>query len=135
MANTKKSTYLASGNSSVIIYHTIAYVDADETNMIVYDSSVVAALFPSKVDPLNCRINAIWFSTNSAAGLMKLLWDASTKVLAVALPKNNMLKTDFRKLGGLANTGGTGKTGDILLTTSGFTTGESITLVLDVRPS
>ena len=60
--------------------------------------------------------------------------DATTDVNALALPPSVSTKLCFEKVGGLTNTGGAGITGDILLTTTGLAAGDSLTLILTVRP-
>ena len=64
---------------------------------------------------------------------VSILWDASTDVLAVKLPQNQSGTFDFRKIGGLKNNSGTGKTGDVLLTTVGHTSGDSYMVILHMR--
>lgn len=135
MANTKTTTYTVEGNKSVGVYFNVSYVDSQETGTIIYDSSVVAARLGLE-DPLNCKIYSIKCSSNSAAAVASILWDATTDVTAFAFPKGTCYaKHCFKEVAGLPNTAGSGKTGDILFTCTGLAAGESITLVLDVRPS
>jgi hypothetical protein len=75
------------------------------------------------------KINKIWASTDGMA--VRLLWDATTDVLAWALPANVTYGLDFSQFGGIQNNSGTGKTGDLVLTTVGHTSGDTYTLVLE----
>lgn len=59
-----------------------------------------------------------------------LLWDADTDVRMVDLAGDGTF--DFTTFGGLPNNGGTGVTGDINLTTTGHTSGDSYTIVLEM---
>lgn len=134
MANTNTSQYLMSGPGRVIIHLVIDSDGTEETDLVVYDSSAVATLI-GKTDTLNCRINSIMYSTNSLLGVVKLEWDATTDILAWALPASgNSDKFCFDKIGGLKNKGGSGRTGDITLTTTGLVAGDAISLILDVTP-
>lgn len=132
MANTITNTRLVLGNSKVVQYLTIASDGTQETDLVVYDSSVVAGLL-GKTDPLNSKIRSMTYVTSGAAVVAKLEWDATTDVLALALPKSDDHMC-FDHIGGLKNTAGTGKTGDILLTTTGLAAGDSLTLILVVGP-
>lgn len=59
-----------------------------------------------------------------------LLWDATADVRIVDLAGDGCF--DFSAFGGLTNNAGAGKTGDILLTTTGHTAGDSYTIVLEM---
>ncbi len=136
MVNTVKDATLIAGNNTTVVYSTILCVGAaQETNKVVYDSSAVATTLKI-TDPLTSTLLGIKYSTNSALGVIKLNWDASTPVAAWALPyQSNEGDFCFRKLGGLKNQGGTGITGDITLTTTGLAAGDVVSIVLEVRPN
>jgi hypothetical protein len=137
MANTVTNTRINLGDKRVIQYICIDSDGTEETDLVVYDSSAVAAAFtPARVDSLNCRINSIKSISNSALGVVKLEFDATTDVLALALPYGGSdVEMDFRCFGGLKNTAGDGKTGDITLTTTGLVSGDSVIIILDIDPS
>jgi hypothetical protein len=61
---------------------------------------------------------------------VKLLWDATTDTICWDLNANYADSEDFTEFGGLANTSGSGKTGDINLTTTGAGSGDSYVIVL-----
>jgi hypothetical protein len=63
---------------------------------------------------------------------VNLLWDATTDVLAIALPSDVSDTLDFREIGGLKNNAGSGVTGDIQFTTVGHATGDTYTIVLEM---
>lgn len=121
------------------LYWVLSSDGSEETATIVYDSSVVAAL-AGITDPLTSRILEVYGSASAAGAVataggarVKLLWDATTDVVALDIPTGtNATKGNFRRFGGLLNRGGTGKTGDILITTTGLEAGDVITLVLTV---
>jgi hypothetical protein len=64
----------------------------------------------------------------------QILWKATTNLLAFSLPLVQQFDYDFRDIGGLINTaGGTaGVNGDILLTTTGLASGDSLSLILEL---
>lgn len=135
MANTITNTRLVLGDKRVVQYIAVDSDGSEETDLVVYDSSAVAAaLSPARTDPLNCRIRSIIFSGNAALGTLKLEFDATTDVLAFSLMGNQPLAVDFMKFGGLKNTAGTGITGDITLTTLGLAAGDSFVIILEIDP-
>lgn len=50
-----------------------------------------------------------------------LLFDATTDIQFMAIDANVSVDQDFRKIGGIVNNGGTGKTGDVLITAPAVT--------------
>ena len=63
---------------------------------------------------------------------VQLLWDADTNTIALALAESSNGHMDFSGFGGLQNTSGTGKTGDIALTTIGAAANDTYVIVLDL---
>ena len=62
---------------------------------------------------------------------VKLLWDATTDVIAVELPVDYSDTLDYSDLSGLPNVAAaSGKTGDIVLTTIGHTSADTYSVVL-----
>lgn len=59
-----------------------------------------------------------------------LLWDATTDVRIVDLAGNG--EFDFSKTGGIPNTKASGYTGDILLTTTGHSSGDNYTIEIEM---
>lgn len=139
MANAVNITTLMRSRRKVVLYVTIKSDGTQETNTVIYDSSAQAAQIKDgngvvMADPLTCTINVVKYSSNSVAGTIQLLFDASTKVLAIGLPSNNAGKLDFSCEGGLKNYAGTGKNGDVLLTTTALAAGESVSFVAEIFP-
>ncbi len=141
MANTVTTTTLSRQPHKVVLYVTILSDGTEESATLIYDSSAQCALIkdPQETgaaipDPLNCRILAINSQFATVTGTAHLLFDATTDVLAIAIPPNNM-DSDFRYIGGLPNYAGSGKTGDILLTTNTMAAGDMMTFILEVQPA
>ena len=74
------------------------------------------------------RLAKIVYSTFGMS--VKLLWDATTDTICWDLNENYTDSEDFTEFGGIRNTAGSGKTGDIMLTTTGHAGGDSYVIVL-----
>jgi hypothetical protein len=133
MANTYTLTNQLISPHKAIVYLTVASDGSQATNYVVYSSSTVSAAL-GITNPKISKIMSIRWGSNSALGVCKLNWDASTPVLAWGLPyAGHEGNFKFYHFGGLLNQGGSGITGDITLTTTGLAAGDSISLVLEVR--
>lgn len=142
MANTITNTRILANQKRVIQYVTISSDGSEETDLVIYDSSVVATAL-GITDPLTCTILDVYASASAAApavsGAGARVWlefDASTDVLALDIPAGtNPTKTNFEmSFGGLKNTSGSGITGDVTLSTAGLESGDKITIILQVKP-
>lgn len=131
MPNVVTQKTIVNGSKKTVVHIAVDSDGSEETALVVYDSSALATE-AGIVDPLNCKIKKVTISSSSLTAQMKLLFDATTDVLAVAIPSGVAGVQDFKSFGGIKNTAGTGKTGDILLTTLGLAAGDSFTLVLEV---
>ena len=129
---TNTRTIVSRINNTVTQYITVLGVDAQESDLIVYDSSAVAAAL-GVADPLDCIITKVFYSTNSVLTIARLEFDATADVHALSLPQGGaVLDKDFTAIGGLTNNAGTGITGDIKLTTTGLEAASALTLILEV---
>jgi hypothetical protein len=135
MANTKTVTVLVTGKRRTVVYATIAYVDAQETNMVIYDSSAIATTL-GIADHLKCRIKRIFsLACTASTARINLLFDATAPVVACGISNlASPVNICFDEVGGLKNYAGTGITGDVTLTTTGLAAGDTITLLLEVEP-
>jgi len=136
MANTITNKTLHVSSTRAVQYITLASDGTNETATVIYDSSAIATA-NGDADTLTCTILSLYGSASTAnTARVKLLFDASTDVLAIDIPAGtNPTAVDFRRtipIGGLKNTAGSGITGDILLTTTGLASGDAITIVLEV---
>ena len=61
-----------------------------------------------------------------------LLWDASTDVVCYTVGADQFVSFDFNRFGGLSNNAGAGKTGDLMFTTIGASSGDRYTIVLEM---
>lgn len=139
MANTKVTQNVLQGSTERVVMFTLVSDGSQETNAVVYNASA-AGFVPST--SVNSRIMAIsWsMSSGSTAGVLataRLLYDATTKIVAWSIPANNAGHIDFHDVGGLnlGQMGASGATGNILLTTLGLIVGDSLSLVLHIKAS
>lgn len=88
----------------------------------------VSALLPAAT---LIDIQEIWYSV--AGMVVTLLWDATADVRIVDLQGDGHM--NLSQFSGLKNNAGAGVTGDILLTTTGHTAGDSYSIILRMRKS
>jgi len=82
----------------------------------------------SAVTKVDVSAESVTFSTFGMS--VKLLWDATTDVLCLHLPADYADTLDYSNFGSLKNNSGSGKTGDIQLTTVGHSSGDAYTVTL-----
>jgi hypothetical protein len=113
MANTITSQTLEDGLRNSIVKITITSDGSGEiTKGIIYDASAF------QNDNQNNKLMRITYHLNGFSGI--LYWDATTDVQIMNLSANYPDDTNYEYTGGLINNAGTGKTGDILLSTNGL---------------
>src|SRR3990167_10726448 len=114
MVNTVTSQTIIDDKVNLIVKVHIASDGSEETDLVVIDASSFTPVFTNE------QLLQLDVSSSSAALQALLRWDASTDVPIVALPANTYHTLNWREFGGLPNNAGTGRTGDILLTTLGL---------------
>lgn len=127
MANTITKTTLHDGQKNAVT-HTYLLSDGsagDITDNVVVDAS---GLSPA---PSTVRIMKIWWSFSGFTG--RLEFDASTDTGGWVLGDTDGFM-DFTSIGGIQSNAGGGETGDILLTTLGFSAAADMgTLIVQVN--
>ena len=63
---------------------------------------------------------------------VQMFLDATSNVLLMELAESSNGHMDFKDFGGLPNNAGSGKTGDILFTTKGHTSGDTYSITLEM---
>tara|TARA_R110001632_G_scaffold112104_1_gene223074 strand:+ start:116 stop:520 length:405 start_codon:yes stop_codon:yes gene_type:complete len=128
MADAVTKTTVEDGPKRAIIYCTNTSDGTGESAVVKVDVSALSSL----QDGTACtgvRIQKITF-TNVGMGV-KLLWDASTDVIAAELPADYSDTLDYSDMSGLPNVAASGgNTGDIQLTTVGHSSGDTYSVVL-----
>lgn len=122
MADAVTSQTLRDGPRNVVMKFTNLSDGTGESAVLKVDVSTLAGA-PSKV-----RITRIHYSVTGMVAT--LLWDADTDVRCVDLAGYGTF--DLEHFGGIINNGGAGVTGDILLTTTGHTSGDNYTIILEM---
>jgi len=128
MADAVTATTVIDGPKEAVIYCTNTSDGTGEAAVTKVDVSALSSL----QDGTACtgvRIKKISFS-NVGMGV-KVLWDASTDVIAAQLPADYSDTLDYSDISGLPNVAASsGKTGDIQFTTVGHTSGDTYSVVL-----
>ena len=127
MADAATSTTLLDGDRLAIIQLTST---SDGTGESAVKKVDVSALQPNNYGKActGVRLAKIVYSTFGMS--VKLLWDATTDTICWDLNSDYTTDEDFTEFGGIINTAGTGKTGDINLTTTGAGASDSYVIVL-----
>lgn len=122
MADAVSSQTIIDGARNAVMKFTNLSDGTGESAVLKVDVSALSGA-PSEV-----TIQRIHYCVNGMVAT--LLWDATTDVRIVELAGDGTL--DFTSFGGLPNNAGTGVTGDILLTTTGHTAGDSYSIILEM---
>jgi hypothetical protein len=104
---------------------------SDGTGEAAVNKVIVANLSPNSFG-LACngvKINKIWMTVHGME--VRILWDATTDLLAWQATSNGPYLMDFSSFGGIPNNSGSGKTGNIAFTTHDATAGDTYTIVLE----
>jgi|TARA_R110000772_G_scaffold22568_1_gene60970 hypothetical protein len=128
MADAVTSTTLSDSDRSAVIQLTNTSDGTGESAVTKID---VSALTSRSTDAAPCtgvRLARIVYSTFGMS--VKLLWDATTNTICWDLNSDYTTDEDFSDFGGIRNTSGSGKTGDIALTTTGHSSADSYVIVL-----
>jgi hypothetical protein len=128
MADAVTSTTLMDSDRVAIIQLTNT---SDGTGEAAVKKVDVSALQPNNFGKActGVRLAKICYSTFGMS--VKLLWDATTDTICWDLNSDYTDSEDFTEFGGIRNTAAaSGKTGDIMLTTTGHSDGDSYVIVL-----
>ena len=128
MADAVTATTVVDGPKKAVIYCTNTSDGTGESAVTKVDVSALSSL----QDGTACtgvRIQKIVF-TNVGMGV-KILWNASTNVIAAQLPADYSDTLEYSDISGLPNVAASGgKTGDIKFTTVGHSSGDTYSIVL-----
>lgn len=127
MADAVTSTTLMDSDRVAIIQLTNTSDGTGEAAVKKVDVSALSANSAGQACT-GVRLAKIVYSTFGMS--VKLLWDATTDTICWDLNADYTTDEDFTNFGGIRNTAGSGKTGDIMLTTTGHTNGDSYVMVL-----
>ena len=129
MADAVTSTTLSDSDRSAVIQLTNTSDGTGESAVTKVD---VSGLATRSTDGASCtcvRLAKIVYSTFGMS--VKLLWHATTNTICWDLNSDYTTDEDFTEYGRIRNTAAaSGKTGDIKLTTTGHSSGDSYVIVL-----
>ena len=128
MADAVTATSVIDGPRTAVVYCTNTSDGTGESAVTKVDVSALS----SRQDGTACtgvRLQKIVF-TNVGMGV-KVLWNASTNVIAAQLPADYSDTLDYSDISGLPNVAASGgKTGDIKFTSVGHSSGDTYSVVL-----
>ncbi len=114
MANVTTVQILQDGARNVT-YHLVGVLDT--SNQSVADFTTISGLSPV---PTELRIDQVTYSISSQLGV-QISWRATADVVALAVAGQG--EVCFDEFGGLRNNSGAGKTGNVRIATTGWTSG------------
>lgn len=124
MANTVARQVLINGSRNYVIKFTVVGDGSGEASAVLINAT-------SGDCGTDNKIMSIKGICTGCTG--QILFDATTDLFAIGLPQDKDIHLDFKKVGGLINDAGTGKTGDLLFTSSGLGSGDTVTLVITIK--
>jgi len=122
MPNTVTTTKIHDGARNAVYEIRIL---GDGTGEETATKLVDAVALGSEVKILDIQANLVGCSA-------QLLWDATTNIHATDVT-DGWTYRDWHSTGGLVNQGGAGKTGDILITTTGLGSGDKVSATIRLR--
>ena len=129
MADAVTSTTIQDGNRIAVIQLTNTSDGIGESAVTKVDVRSLAANTANGQACTGVKLGRIVYSTFGMS--VKLLWHATTNTICWDLNSDYTTDEDFTDFGGIQNTAAaSGKTGDIKLTTTGASSGDSYVIVL-----
>ena len=122
MADAVTTQTIVDGPRNAVVKLTSVSDGTGESAVLKVDVSALAGA------PARVSIDRVRYSVAGMAA--QLLWDADADVTALVLQGDGCM--DFTGFGGLPNNAGAGVTGDIRLTTSGHSAGDTYSIVLEL---
>lgn len=127
MSNTVTQRTLVGGGDSRTVVRLIHIVSdgSEEADLVVYDNSAFIASVT--------RGSLVKVMATGSSCICRLEWDQSTDSPVISLDPAQGVELCFKEFGGISNPGGSGATGDLVLTTSGLDSGDEVTLILEIK--
>lgn len=119
MAATATEQVIADGSRNLYLKYTIAGTSGDAAAVKLVDVSDFvdadgATLGANSLTLLGIEASLTGFSC-------KLVWDATANVDLVEIPTDEPINQDYSRFGGIKDNSGSGSTGDVMFTTTGYT--------------
>jgi len=129
MADAVTSQTIADGERNVVMKFTNVSDGTGESAVAKVDVSALTSnsrgVACSEVRIMQVRFALVGMS-------VQLFFDATANVLAFELAESSNGNLEFDDFGGIPNNSGSGKTGDILFTTVGHTSGDTYMIILEM---
>jgi len=125
MADSVTSETLVDGPHNLVISDgsgesAVTKVDASALSTDVHGNAVDSVI-----------IEQLWWNTVGMSA--ELFWNASTNVSARKIKIDSEGYSDYRDFGGLVNNAGSGVNGDVLLTTTGHSSGDTYDIIVAMK--
>ena len=129
MADTVTSQTILDGERNCIMKFTNVSDGTGESAVAKVDVSALN----SNSAGVSCSEVRVMRISHAIVGMsVQLFFNASTNVLLMELAESSNGHMDFDDFGGIPNNAGSGKTGDILFTTKGHSSGDTYSIVLEM---
>ena len=129
MADAVTSQTIIDGERNCVMKFTNVSDGTGESAVAKVDVSALA----SNSAGIACSEVRVMRVSHAIVGMsVQLFLDATSNVLLMELAESSNGHMDFRDFGGLPNNAGSGKTGDILLTTKGHSSGDTYSITLEM---
>jgi len=126
MANAINTQVIIDGKRSTVIKVTIeGDGTGEETDTVIFDASA----YTPATD--NNSLREIKYLLNGFSATLS--WDATANVMLLELDDSLQEEINFSTYGGIPNNGGTGRTGDIVMTTVGLGAGDKGYIILYIN--
>jgi hypothetical protein len=129
MADAVTSQTIHDGERNCVMKFTNVSDGTGESAVAKVDVSALA----SNAAGIACSEVRVMRISHAIVGMsVQLFLDATSNVLLMELAESSNGHMEFEDIGGLPNNAGSGKTGDILLTTKGHSSGDTYSIVLEM---
>jgi len=129
MADAVTSQTIIDGERNCVMKFTNVSDGTGESAVAKVDVSALA----SNSAGIACSEVRVMRVSHAVVGMsVQLFLDATSNVLLMELAESSNGHMDFKDFGGLPNNAGSGKTGDILFTTKGHSSGDTYSIVLEM---
>ena len=129
MADAVTSQTIIDGERNCVMKFTNVSDGTGESAVAKVDVSALA----SNAAGVACSEVRVLRISHAIVGMsVQLFLDATSNVLLVELAESSNGHMDFKDFGGLPNNAGSGKTGDVLFTTKGHSSGDTYSITLEM---
>ena len=129
MADAITSQTIIDGERNCVMKFTNVSDGTGESAVAKVDVSALA----SNAAGVACSEVRVMRISHAVVGMsVQLFFDATSNVLLAELAESSNGHMEFQDFGGIPNNAGSGKTGDILFTTKGHSSGDTYSIVLEM---